>query len=383
MTELARTVAPGSGPVGRVFPEVGGIVARDGDRYLVIGGDGLRASIEGALCAEVAASLEAGAPTAVLARMAPAHDALATIVGWLATPAVPLTTLDLVRLDGFDTFFLELLGRCNERCVHCYADASPTLEEGLSRETALRVIAEAGQLGFRRIQLTGGDPLLCDFLPEAAGAARDAGFEHVEIYTNGLALSDALLDALAPADPALAFSIYSADPDEHDRVTQTPGSHRRTLAAIDRAIQRGLAVRAAIIVVDPAVDAARLHALLVEHGVPEISMSATYAVGRGAETAAETVVAPALPGGPIAGGGHRATGARSAGRLCVTYSGDVVPCIFQRTNTLGNVRDGSLPELLARAPRRALMIAADPARRLQCGSCRITEAGLALLRGAR
>ncbi len=380
MTVVARTLAP---PSGRLFPQVGGIVARDGDRYLVIGGDGLRATVEGALCAEVAASLESGAPTALLARMAPAHEALATIVSWLATPAVPLTTLDLVRLDGFDTFFLELLGRCNERCVHCYADASPTIDEALSRETALRVIAEAGALGFRRIQLTGGDPLLCDYLPDAARAARDAGFEHVEIYTNGIALNDALLDALAPAAPALAFSIYSAVPDEHDRVTQTPGSHRRTLAAIDRAIERGWPVRAAIIVVDPAVDASRLHALLVEHGVPEISMSATYAVGRGTETAAETVVAPAIPGGPIAGGGHRATGARSAGKLCVTYAGDVVPCIFQRANPLGNVRDGALSDLLARSPRRSLALAMDPSRRLQCRSCRTTEAGLAILRGAR
>lgn len=383
MTAAARPFAPGSGSVGRVFPQVGGIVARDGDRFLVIGGDGLRATVEGALCAEVAASLDAGGPTPMLARLAPAHDALATIVSWLATPAVPLTPFDLVRLDGFDTFFLELLGRCNERCVHCYADAGPSIDEALPRETALRIIAEAGALGFRRIQLTGGDPLLCDYLPDAARAARAAGFEHVEIYTNGLALNDALLDALAPAAPDLAFSIYSADPDEHDRVTQTPGSHRRTLAAIDRAIARAWPVRAAIIVVDPATDVPRLHALLVERGVPEISVSATYAVGRGEQTAADIVSSPATPGGPIPGGGHRATGARSDGKLCVTYTGDVVPCIFQRSNSLGNVRDGSLSDLLARPPRRSLALAADPTRRLQCRSCRTTEAGLALLRGAR
>ncbi|MBL9013830.1 MAG: hypothetical protein JNL83_06630, partial [Myxococcales bacterium] len=136
--------------MGRLFPEVGGIVAREGDRFVVIGSDGLRATVEGALCDEVAASLAAGSPTHALARLAPAHPALGAIVSWLATPAVPLTALDLVRLDGFDTFFLELLGRCNERCVHCYADASPTVDEGLARETALRVIAEAATLGFRR-----------------------------------------------------------------------------------------------------------------------------------------------------------------------------------------------------------------------------------------
>jgi hypothetical protein len=53
-------------------------------------------------------------------------------------------------------------------------------------------------------------------------------------------------------------------------------------------------------------------------------------------------------------GGHRAPGDRRAGlgKLCVTYTGDLVPCIFQRGSVLGNVRGGAtLAQLVAGAAR--------------------------------
>ena len=380
MSEAARP------SLGRLFPQTRGMVARQEDRYVILSGSGSRATIEGSICAEVEASLAQGTATPALLRLAPAHASLQELAGWLATPSVPLTALDIVRLDGFDTLFLELLGRCNERCVHCYADAAPTVTDALDRATALSVIEQARALGFRRIQLTGGDPLLSEYLPDAVRHAREVGIEHVEIYTNGLALTDELLAELAPARPAFAFSIYSADPEAHDRITRTPGSHRRTLAAIDRVVARELPVRAAVIVVDHATDVDALTELLSARGVPEISVSRTFSVGRGTEHAAASQEL-AMAARTSAGGGHRATNAQSDGKLCVTYTGDVVPCIFQRGSVLGNVRDGSLLELLAaprtRAEPRGLPLAEDVGRRLQCTSCRVTEVGLALLQGAR
>ena len=384
MSKAARAITPSR---GRLFPQHMGMVARQDDRYVILNRSGMRSIVEGSICAEVDASLQQGAPTAMLLRLAPAHTALAELTSWLATPSVPLTQLDAVRLDGFDTLFLELLGRCNERCIHCYANADPTVTDALDRETALSVIGQAVELGFRRLQLTGGDPLLSEYLPDSVHRARAVGFAHVEIYTNGLALSDQLLERLAAHRPAFAFSIYSAHADEHDRITRTPGSHRRTLAAIDRVVARGLELRAAIIVVDRATDVAALMTLLSERGVPEITVSRTYSVGRGE---AHAVASQALPAaaGSAPGGGHRASSVQSEGTLCVTYQGDVVPCIFQRSATLGNVREGTLLELLSRAPRteaRGLPLAPvdDVSRRLQCTSCRLTEAGLAILRGAR
>ena len=93
---------------------------------------------------------------------------------------------------------------------------------------------------------------------------------------------------------------------------------------------------------------------------------------------------------PSRAAGHTAPGMRAGcGKLCVTYNGDVVPCIFQRDTVLGNVRSGgTLSGLVAGAGARTsaapgLPMAADAARRLQCASCRLTDTALGFLHDAR
>lgn len=379
---------------GVLFPSVAAMVARDDEGFVLISSSGARSHVRGPICAEIEDSLARGEATLGLARLSLAHPALGELVAWLATPAVPLTRSNAVRLDGFDTLFLELLGRCNERCVHCYADAAPDVTSALGREEVLAVIDQAVAEGFRRIQFTGGDPLLCEFLPEAVAHAAALGVPHIEIFTNGLALTPQLLDQLAPHRPAFAFSFYSTDPAAHDRVTRTPGSHRRTLAAIDRAVARGLTTRAAVVVLEPSTDVDAVVALLRAHGVGTVSWTRTYAVGRGTELTDAGVTGPraGASGGPqtAEGGGHTAPGALAGhGKLCVTYTGDVVPCIFQRDTVLGNVRSGgTLSGLVAgtrarTAARRGMPMATDVTRRLQCASCRLTDTALGFLGDTR
>jgi MoaA/NifB/PqqE/SkfB family radical SAM enzyme len=346
----------------------------------------MRSLVRGAICRHIDESLEAGTATPGLIRLAEAHPALGDLIAWLATPAVPLTPYDVVRQDGFDTLFIELLGRCNERCVHCYADSAPTVTDALDRETVMSVIDQAAAAGFRRIQFTGGDPLLCEFLPEAALRAAEVGIEHREIYTNGLALSAGLLDELEAARPSFAFSFYSLDPEIHDRITRTPGSHRRTLAAIDRVVARGLRSRAAIVVMEEnAAGVDELVEFLKARGVGSVSWSRTFAVGRGTEVANSASSPRAIGPRTAESGGHSAPGARrGSGKLCVSYTGDIVPCIFQRQSVLGNVRSGvPLVDLLAasgRGPaRRGLPVSDDSRQRLQCASCRLTDAALGWL----
>lgn len=391
---------PGAAPglsQGLIFPDIPALVARDGEAFVLLDFTGTRWHVSGPLCRDIAESIATRAATAGLARLQGAHPALGRLAHWLGTRSLPLSREHAVRLDGFDTLFVELLGRCNEHCLHCYAESAPTVTDALERDVVFRVIDNAVAAGFRRIQFTGGDPLLCDFLPEAAAHAAAAGLPSIEIYTNGLALGDRLLDALAPSRPSFAFSFYSIDPEIHDRITRTPGSHRRTLAAIDRVVARGLKLRVAIVVMqENAGRVDELIAFLRSRGVPFVSWSRTFSVGRGADLAAAgggVEQVRGTDGGAPANaeqGGHRAPsdGTRAGlGKLAVTYTGDVVPCIFQRQSVLGNVRSGkTLVEIVAGtadpggARRRGLLPVANDARaRLQCASCRLTDAALGWL----
>jgi MoaA/NifB/PqqE/SkfB family radical SAM enzyme len=328
------------------------------------------ASFDGVLAADVA-NVASGEVSPRLAALAKLNQAAAAIASWHNLRWLPLTALDALRLDGFDTLFVEVTGVCNERCQHCYAESGPTVESALDRATCESIIDDAAQLGFRRIQFTGGDPLLCSFLPELL--ARAQAFEVREIYTNGLALTDELLDKLAPHKPSFAFSYYSHDPQIHDAITRTPGSHRRTRAAIGRVVARGLPVRAAMVVFNDNVDGVDATvADLKSLGVGFVSTGASKTAGRGSAFAWQPSAANA------GSAGHRAADARSNGKLCVTYEGNVVPCIFNRGRVLGSVsashRLRDVVAELAATPGPA----AD-ADKLSCGSCRLTDYALAQL----
>jgi radical SAM protein with 4Fe4S-binding SPASM domain len=258
----------------------------------------------------------------------------------------------------------------------------------LERDVCDRLLQEAADLGFRRVQFTGGDPLLCRFLPELVEKARSVGIPNVEIYTNGLALGPSLLDALAPSSPSFAFSFYSSDPEIHDSITRVPGSQKRTLRAMEGCLSRGLELRASVVVMEEnAASAEDTIALLKSLGITSVAWSGVSEVGRG-----QFFQRPGALG--ESGGGHRqvepapfdealtetsagpATQGRAIkGTLAVSSSGDVYPCIFNRKTPLGSVRMRSLSEIV-QAPelRRSLAMSAE--KSLSCPSCRLTDAAL-------
>ncbi len=230
------------------------------------------------------------------------------------------------------------------------------------------------------MQLTGGDPLLCGFLPELVAHARTRGIGQIEIYTNGLALTDRLLDRLAPHRPDFAFSFYSCDPAHHDAITGTPGSQRRTVSAIERALARGLKVRVSMIVMaDNAGDQEETLAFLRGRGVESIAVTGSYAVGRGDRFEGEVTAV-----GQRAHRGGESTEPTGRGSLCVTYDGDVVPCIFNRQDVLGRIRERRLAEIArdpALPPRRLAtseQLIEECRSRLSCPSCQLTAVALQL-----
>jgi MoaA/NifB/PqqE/SkfB family radical SAM enzyme len=213
-------------------------------------------------------------------------------------------------------------------------------------------VRDASTLGFGRVQLTGGDPLLCEFLPDLAAQITDAGMR-CEVFTNGLALDSWLLEQLAQAGASFAFSFYSSDERIHDAVTRTPGSQQRTVAALERVVDSGLEVRAAIVAMEENADTlAETTDFLRGLGVPLVSSAASHAVGRGKFYAGDLPRCDSADPGEnsvSAGSGPGADAVRSQGKLCVTYTGEVVPCIFNRVDVVGRIEKRRLRDI-ARAP---------------------------------
>src|SRR4051794_13348455 len=110
-----------------------------------------------------------------------------------------------------DFIWLELTSRCNLRCIHCYAESSPSPEQTdvLSADNYFDLINAAASCGCRKIQFIGGEPTLVRELPEFIAYARRNGFEFIEVFTNATRISDQLLSCFVDNGVAVATSFYS------------------------------------------------------------------------------------------------------------------------------------------------------------------------------
>ncbi len=363
-------------PRGYIFPKHLGLIAEQaGGAILATFGPDRLLELRGLVAQELLASAEQGSVSERLRALCTAVPALDSVKTLLTESALPLGPFNALRLDGFDRLFLEVTGQCSLRCVHCYADAGPETGESLELSVCREILVSAQALGFRSVQLTGGDPLHCEHLEDLARLAQRLELA-VEVYTNGLLLTERRLDGLADASVSFAFSLYSDDPISHDRATRSPGSHRGTVTAIDRVMARGLDFRVSVIDThgQPG-EADRAVEWLRARGVRRASAGGSVPVGRGQEVILQpSTLDPRYPR-PVPG---------PLGRLCVTYRGQVVPCIFDRTRVLGDVRAQPLEEILKGPfpldPERVspATVLDQIARELRCGACRLTAFSLYL-----
>ena len=304
-------------------------------------------------------------------------------------PPTPATRAAVLRGTGYGQLFVELTDQCNERCVHCYASASPEGSIHLPWDYLEAAVRDAVEMDFGIIQLTGGDPLVSSHVLPAARLVRELGGRPVEVYTNGLKLHGTLFEGLRETGAHFAFSLYGHDPIVHDAVTQTPRSHERTLRAIRLAAESGSPLRVSVIVTDNvSPDTEPTYALLEAHGVArdKVTFGGSVSVGRGdflplSRLTQTSPHAAAPTEAPAPTPTHRSDSVhhgRFAGRVAIAPDGTVMPCVFDRAVSLGHLRDASLRDILTDDRPLTVGVGVESARRarrhahrLSCLECQV------------
>ena len=82
---------------------------------------------------------------------------------------------------------VEVTNRCNMACPICYSDANQSSEDVPIDEirTRLQRLLELTETPIP-IQISGGEPSLCNDLPEIISIAKDIGYRIIELVTNGI-----------------------------------------------------------------------------------------------------------------------------------------------------------------------------------------------------
>ncbi|MEU8267863.1 radical SAM protein [Sphaerisporangium sp. NPDC049002] len=239
------------------------------------------------------------------------------------------------QFDPVHFLELEITGRCQLQCGHCYADSGPTVGHGtmetLDWENLLTSVPAAG---IQTVQFIGGEPTKHPDFERLVQHALAQSLT-VQMFSNLYHVPDQLWNLLDDPNVTLATSYYSDDPDEHDRITQRRGSHARTLANIQEALRRGIPLKVAIVELWDGQRAEEAHAQMKALGVNRLGpIDRMRGVRRGANT--------------IETGVKGLCGQCGNGRAAVASNGDVWMCVMSRfLQSAGNVKTTPLADILA------------------------------------
>ncbi|WP_240196850.1 radical SAM protein [Nonomuraea lactucae] len=248
-----------------------------------------------------------------------------------------MTIADSIPQPALHFLWLEITGKCQLKCTHCYAKSGPEGTHG-SMTTAdwTVVIDQAASLGVSMVQFIGGEPTLHPALPALVDHALAAGVQ-VEVYSNLVYVSDALWGTFCQPGVRLATSYYSDDPAQHMTITQ-----RNTLSRIEsniaRAVELGIPIRAGIIDLGDDQRVEQASARLADLGVTNMGVDRMRLLGRPARRACDA---------------SELCGRCGDGIAAILPDGTLSPCPLSRWLAAGNVTTAALADLTPRVRRLA------------------------------
>ncbi len=254
--------------------------------------------------------------------------------------------------------WLELTSCCNNRCLHCYATSGPCVpNDSVPHERWLTLISEARAAGATAIQLIGGEPLLYPAWRELVVKANEEGYDFIEIFTNATLIDDDCIAFFKENKVNVATTIYADNASVHDLVTDNPGSFAKTMESIQKILAAGIPLRVASIIMKANQhEVQNIIDMCSRLGLGETPPDVVRPTGRGDDRdllpdvyAKPPIKPPFYTDLDSFCRAHRDHSCL-AGKIAVTAGGDVIPCIFARSQICGNILNTPLADVLNGQP---------------------------------
>ena len=124
-------------------------------------------------------------------------------------------------------FHLDLTDACTERCVHCYVPKEQ--HHFLSYELVEKAIRDFRELQGFSVHITGGECMLHPDFERVCELCKSLNI-NIIIFSNLTCCDARRIAFLREIDPQfINVSLYSMTPEEHDAITQLPGSWKKTM----------------------------------------------------------------------------------------------------------------------------------------------------------
>ncbi len=146
------------------------------------------------------------------------------------------------RTPWLSSLHIEITGKCNERCVHCYIPHENKIHS-MPPTLFQRILKQCIDLNLLHISISGGEPMLHGHFISFLKACRENNFS-VNVLSNLTLLTDEIVLEMK-RNPLLSVqtSLYAVDPTIHDSITCMPGSCERTKASILKLLENDIPVQ--------------------------------------------------------------------------------------------------------------------------------------------
>lgn len=188
--------------------------------------------------------------------------------------------------------------QCNNECTHCY-NARSRKFPSLSKNDWYKVIDKIWELSIPHIVFTGGEPTLCEYLPDLIQYAENKGII-TGINTNGRELANnSFLTHLVDAGlDHIQITLESFNSKIHDQMVNFPGAWEETVSGIKNVLQKEVymmtnttMLKTNFLEIPQTLD------FLAELGVPTVGLNALIYSGKGKDVGtglSETQLSPLL-----------------------------------------------------------------------------------------
>lgn len=134
---------------------------------------------------------------------------------------------------------IEVTTHCNLHCLHCFVYSRKTGPASISHALVLKILREGYDGGYRRLHLTGGEPLLWEGLLGTLDDAMSLGYSSILINTNGTLLSKNMCARLSNCDKVSISVSLDGSAKYHDRL-RGYGQYEKAMWGIENALDAGI-----------------------------------------------------------------------------------------------------------------------------------------------
>lgn len=264
--------------------------------------------------------------------------------------ALSMTALRLV--------WLEITQACNMRCIHCYeGDRHIASSKQLTLDKWKNIISQLSSIGVQRVVVIGGEPCTHKNINDILMCLADNNIS-TTLFTNGNLLSNELLETIVDRDIEVKVSLYGHTAELHDKITGKKGSFQILFNNIEYLLSKDVKVSIAIVLMkENEKYFSEIKKFTESLNVSHIKFDVIREVFSGDQynhtPEDKKIISMAKRSRPNFYIKKREfdqlfnKNTCWHGKMVISEDGNVLPCVFERNISLGNINDTSIKELLS------------------------------------